>query len=211
MGVFKETKVFWKDKAKRAFWETLREALGFRSWADIFIKVAVVMATLIALGLFGPDGALLQQAKTYIIIGVVLGLAFILVWIWNFISLPAKDGIEKDLKIAELEAAKDTIEKRRATRNMLGQFLGEGQQIAIRAADESVPPPTKEGDEWLQKLCDYLSNNESLGPAYVARLNNASGLPMAMTSIRSTEHRKINSAVKFRLARIEQFLQEMAN
>ena len=97
--------------------------------------------------------------------------------------------------------------KGRRKRAALGEFLMEGQAIQRQCADEKSPPPDDEADDWAARIETYLDKN--LGTDYVASFRSAAGLPMGMTMIMSQTHRNVQSFLTVRLARLQQFLEEL--
>ncbi len=96
---------------------------------------------------------------------------------------------------------------RSKTRTQLGLFLIEGQQLHNRCHDEKMPPPIEETQDWLERAHAYLADH--LGDDYVATFHNAAGLPAGFTTIMSMEHSDVANGIKFRLARLQQFLDEL--
>lgn len=105
--------------------------------------------------------------------------------------------------IADRASAWRTTNKRK----QLGLFLIEGQQLHTQCHDEKQPPPIEETNDWLQRVHDYLADH--LGDDYVATFHNEAGLPSGYTTISSMEHSGVAGAIKFRLARLQQFLDEL--
>lgn len=96
--------------------------------------------------------------------------------------------------------------KRKRIRRRLGLFLQEGDNIRVQCANQKQPPPEKEALEWAEKVAIYLVRY--LGEEYRARFYNSDGLPMAATSL-SGEYARIQSFVRFRIARLHQFIAEV--
>ena len=145
----------------------------------------------------GDDPVLNQVTLTVASIGVSAILVFAARLSYAPYGL-LKEAREKLKRLAPQEAER-----------ALGEFLAEGTSLLHSLRDEAAPAPTREGNEWLERLCTYLEKTPSLGPAYVARLNNSSGLPMGTTQIVSAEHRVLESGLKSRLARLHEFLREI--
>lgn len=83
-----------------------------------------------------------------------------------------------------------------------------GRNLQGRCSDEKQPAPVNETDAWAAEVEKYLADN--WGESYVARFRSHAGLPMSATSIESREHRNVWSFLHTRLARLEQFIQEVA-
>lgn len=90
---------------------------------------------------------------------------------------------------------------------MLGEFLMEGQALSRRCANEKEPAPEEEAEDWNGRTQADLK--KYLGSDYVASYSNAAGLPMGLTSISSKSHRDLQSGIQIRLARLQQFLEEL--
>lgn len=89
----------------------------------------------------------------------------------------------------------------------LGNFLAEGKNLRISCSNEKESPPDKEIIHWNKRLKEYLETN--LGSDYVASFESNDGLPIGLTSIVSPIHRNLDSYMRARLARIQQFLAEL--
>jgi hypothetical protein len=138
--------------------------------------------------------------------------AVVAVTAFRLILAPYWLAKEDAKKIATLEAARATKEKREAIRRGLGGFIEEGQHIrqdCHQRHDMQMPAPEPEFTSWLDRLVAYLGTTPDLGSSYVARLNNPAGVQMGMTQLFREQYRSIDNAVSFRLARLEQFLSEM--
>jgi len=98
--------------------------------------------------------------------------------------------------------------ERRAIRVKMAEFIKEGLALTRRCANESEPPPTEEADEWAARTESFLRTN--LDESYVARFRSSSGLPLWATSINSAPHRKLSTGIHVRLARLNQFLEELS-
>lgn len=97
---------------------------------------------------------------------------------------------------------------RRANREKLAEFVKEGLDLRRRCANESEPAPAAEADEWAKRTEAFLRS--SLDESYVARFRNSSGLPLTATSISSIPHRNVWGWVCDRLARLNEFLEELS-
>ena len=100
-----------------------------------------------------------------------------------------------------------TARRRRERRERLGDFLLEGRSISLQCANEKEPVPSEEADDWAERAESYLDKH--LGSDYVATFRDAAGLPMGLTSITSKPHRDLQSGIMIRLARLQQFLEEL--
>jgi len=124
--------------------------------------------------------------------------------------------IAKGLTEAEVKTWRDELYKemehkfgsrRQATRIALGEFLEEGRELDVKCHNMEEPPPLDEADDWDNRVEAFL--REELDQSYVARYPNHEGLPTSFTSLRG-EHRNLSGAIGTRLARLEQFLGELA-
>ena len=98
--------------------------------------------------------------------------------------------------------------RRKRIKRKLGTFLQQGDKIRIECHNQQQPPPEKEALEWAEQVAIYLVKH--LGEDYRARFYNSDGLPMAGTYL-SGEYAKLESFVRFRIARLQQFLAELNN
>jgi len=98
--------------------------------------------------------------------------------------------------------------ERRAIRVDLAALANEGMALARRCTNESEPPPTEEANQWARRTEDFLRTR--LDDSYVARFRSHSGLPPMTTSIQSAPHRNLSVKLRVRLARLNQFLEKLA-
>ena len=124
----------------------------------------------------------------------------------------AKGLVEAEVKEWRDELYKDMEHKfgsrKQAARVALGEFLEEGRGLKVRCANEQEQRPEKETDEWAGRVEEFLL--QELDESYIARFRNSAGLPMSANSIRSIPHRNLWGGINSRLARLEQFLAELA-
>jgi len=97
---------------------------------------------------------------------------------------------------------------RLSIRLKLAEFINEGTELRRRCANESEPPPVAEADQWAERTEAFLRS--SLDESYVARFGNAAGLPMVGTAISSIPHRTLWFGIHVRLARLNEFLEELS-
>lgn len=95
---------------------------------------------------------------------------------------------------------------RKDIKRRLGVFLQDGDRIRVKCSNTTEPSPNIEADEWAEQVGKYLVKH--LGEDYYARFYNSDGLPMGLT-ILSGEHAITESFVRFRIARLQQFLSEL--
>ena len=98
--------------------------------------------------------------------------------------------------------------ERRAIRVKMAKFIEDGLALKRRCTNESESPPTDEANKWAARTEAFL--RADLDESYVARFRSGSGLPPWTTSIQSTEHRNLSSGLHVRLARLNQFLEELS-
>ena len=94
-----------------------------------------------------------------------------------------------------------------AVREQLGTFLGQGNALMQKCHNESVAPPQQEVGVWTMGIDEYLAS--VLGQSYAARFRSDAGLPLTATAISSPAHRTLWYAIFFRVARLEQFSEEL--
>jgi hypothetical protein len=168
-------------------WESLKDysiAVGRRWWA---VGISGVMA----------------------IVGFIQGVSGGLdvpVWIWVLLAFSSL-SVAQFLAFHEIRTKLSEKTKKSEVRATLARFLSEGQQVALRCSSESDPPPEKEAVHWAARVETFLA--EHLGGDYVASFRSSAGLPPGFTTISSMEHRDIDSYIRIRLARLQQFLAEL--
>jgi hypothetical protein len=96
--------------------------------------------------------------------------------------------------------------RRKGIKRKLGVFLQHGDNIRVKCSNQQQPPPDKEASEWAEEVARYLTKH--LGEDYYARFYNSDGLPLSVTHL-SGEHARTESFVRFRIARLHQFLSEL--
>jgi hypothetical protein len=94
-----------------------------------------------------------------------------------------------------------------AIRDQLGVFIKEGSVLRDRAVDESKPIPLDEANQLDRRVEAFL--RDKLGASYVVRYENADGLPMLHSGIRSPEHNSLWAQISYRLMRLNQFLEQL--
>lgn len=133
---------------------------------------------------------------------VWIGLAVFGLFIAQFFAFH-KLRVERD----NLKQPLNDKAKRRAMRETLAEFLKEGEQIKRQCRNEKEKAPKKEALDWAEKVAKYLTEN--LGSDYEATFYNSDGLPVGFTVLSSPEHQNIEAYMKFRIARLQQFLTEL--
>jgi hypothetical protein len=108
----------------------------------------------------------------------------------------------------ELQQRFEDKAKRERLVNELGRLIGEGQALDRRCHNEKDAPPEHEAEEWAKRTEELLKAN--LGDGYVNRFRSGAGLPLSVTTIQSQAHSTLSGGIRIRLARLEQFSQELA-
>ena len=138
--------------------------------------------------------------------GIAAGLGFL--FILSLILSPYWQRNEARAVLLGIQNGRPLLDARQELLEEMGSFLGEGRTIQILCADEEKPPPDLLAENWNIRLEQFLEAN--LGKRYVMRLRSGSGLPMAGNSINSIPHRNLWGGIERRLARLEQFQQELS-
>jgi hypothetical protein len=121
------------------------------------------------------------------------------------LDLPAQ--VAKAIEQNRLRTTNEEKAQHRRIRRQLGAFLLEGQALQKRCAEESSPPPEADTQAWAQRTEAFLE--KELGTDYVASFRSGADLPMVAVAISSTPHRNLWGAIRIRVARLEQFLQQL--
>lgn len=121
------------------------------------------------------------------IIGLIIGVAFIIV---------GAVGVFRSTK------------RKKQIRQKLGDFLKEGQLISRKCYENNTEAPSKEADQWCEKVYSYL--NDTLGSDYSERFQSHQGLSPGFTTL-SGEHAHVEAWLRTRLARLNEFLAELTS
>jgi len=92
----------------------------------------------------------------------------------------------------------------------LALFAAQGQSLIQKCHDrarDQTDPPDQEVGNWKNNVVDYLA--DELGSDYVMRFVSHHGLPVGLTML-SPPYSTCESAVKPRLARLNEFMAELA-
>jgi hypothetical protein len=183
------------------YWLLIRTACKHSiTGADLLSSIVAAVIGIITH--FLPEGekaaaSLAWQVPVWAFVGVITcRLILAPYWIW-------RDDQEK---IAALIAA--SHDKHKNIRIRLGEFLEQGRVLMRRCANEKEAAPEDEAQEWANAAEDYMRAN--LDESYVARFRDGSDLPLGVTTINSAPHRQLWSGIKVRVARLQQFVSEMA-
>jgi ElaB/YqjD/DUF883 family membrane-anchored ribosome-binding protein len=114
---------------------------------------------------------------------------------------------QQEQLLSQQAKSEEAKKRMREIRKRLGEFLGRGQQLMALCANEKIPPPNKEANEWAEETEKYLGHN--LGPEYIARFRSGAGMPLTASSIVELGHRNLWSELNVRVYRLEQFLSEL--
>jgi len=100
--------------------------------------------------------------------------------------------------------------RNRRIRDRVALFAVQGQSVVQMCHDRArnqTDPPDQEVDSWNENVVDYLA--DELGSDYVMRFVSHHGLPMGLTVL-LPPYSRCESAVKARLARLNEFMAELA-
>ncbi|MFC2022389.1 hypothetical protein ACFLTR_04195 [Chloroflexota bacterium] len=135
------------------------------------------------------------------ILGAMVAMRLLLAPYWIY-----KDVNEK---YDELKGQLGDKDKKRETREKLGEFMVEGQELKAKCGNEKEPPPNDEADEWADKVEHYLA--DELDDSFISRFRNSAGVPMAANSISSIPHRNLWSGIRIRLYQLEKFIEQLGD
>ena len=106
-----------------------------------------------------------------------------------------------------LETKLDDRAKRRVIREQLGKFLADGEQFKRTSLEEvGVPPPSKEVNQWAEKVSQYLEKEVSRADA--VQFLNPPMLPFYTFGI-PPAHENIVNGMERRLAVLRQITRQM--
>jgi len=166
---------------------------------DILLAILISLAPL-ALAILGV-GIVLRPPQSELTRNCLLW-SFVLIGLFGVLST----GFHAYYTRVKAEAVSST---RRAIRYKLAGFVNEGLQLSNRCANESEPAPVAEANQWAERTEAFLCTN--LDESYVARFRNSSGLlPLTANSISSIPHKDLWGGLYLRLARLNEFLEELS-
>jgi hypothetical protein len=125
-------------------------------------------------------------------------------------SLPFGPRLWRSLAAVEDRISWDARRKAR-TRIEVAEFIETGGHVLNRCYDESQDAPVNEAQAWLDEVIIYIRESQELGPSYIPRFQNPHGIPAPQFPVTlAPERLQLVTAISFRLARLEQFLQELS-
>ncbi len=95
---------------------------------------------------------------------------------------------------------------RQRIRATLTNLSEEGRNILRKCFEKNSEAPEDETNLWATKVYNYLEAN--LGRDYAMRFESHEGLPIGLTTL-SGMHSTVESYIKTRLARLNEFLSEL--
>ena len=197
-------RTYWKGVAKRA-WRRSLEIVRLESGERVFVFLIGLLVPAIAVWFFVGDSVAVE-VRALASIGAS-AVAVLVVFGWSLLKLPAVMESEAEQERERLAAQLETQERKKRILDDLGRFMMTGAQWKRAMSDLDNEPPYEQANQWLAELHAYLG--ESLGVAYVARVDEAAAMPMGMTSL-TGERAGYDSGMRVRLFNLEQFCRELA-
>lgn len=115
---------------------------------------------------------------------------------------------ESEKVIAELHGQLDERARQKEIREALGRFLGQGKKLQKMCSAEVDPPPSSEVQDWANEVGQWLWDN--LGQGYTHRFDSAGQFAsMEFLGFKSEVHKRLYTAVRIRVANLEQFIGEL--
>ncbi len=199
---------YWIKVAGRAWTETLRDC-GFRDVGSAVVKIIWTTIVLIVALYFGGAKALLEHVGKFGAVVLVFLLFFIVLFVWNFVTVPAKLQQEADNEIAVLKMKLNNKEARQQAMARLWALRAEGTTmrnetvVGVNAASAWK----KKFEDWRQRV---LAEAQTISPNFSAWLDTLdrvrpgpSDLPQAATQ----DHNTLRSCQSEILLRVQEFLQ----
>lgn len=196
--------LYWRKVFQRAWRRALELArVESRERIAVFL-IAIAFPAFVTWHLVGDHAGAVVRA-----LAAVGGsaTAVLVIFVWNVLKLPAEMEKEAAAETAKIAAQIESQEHRKAVREEIGRFLASGTALRRQCANTNEPAPKEDAIQWLTELCQFLEIN--LGASYVARVNDASAVPLGMSSLQG-DAVKIDGGVRVRLFHLEQFLRELA-
>jgi hypothetical protein len=141
------------------------------------------------------------------------------VWIIGILVIALIATFEGGYKqVRELKVQLAARVNTRVILDTLGRFIGEGQELIsliyesqkpkLENQPDPPPIPENEANEWANRVETFLQ--EHFGEGYVHRFRSHAGLPLGSTRLFGGLPVRLESGIKTRIARLEQFSQEIA-
>lgn len=109
---------------------------------------------------------------------------------------------------ADAQRAKDASERRTDIRDELANLIRQGVQLMLLCGDASKPAPNQAADEWGDRVVKFL--RDKLGEAYVSRVINPSGPPIASLGSADKDHGDLWRAIYVINFHLEEFSREFS-
>ena len=107
----------------------------------------------------------------------------------------------------ELRVSVGCKNDKRSIRQSLSNYLNEGSKIKKKCSNQAIGAPTQEAESWAKNVDEFLASK--LGDDYVETFYSNDGLPISLTTLHSVEHQQVESFMRARLTRINEFLKEL--
>ncbi|GEM_PF-2061958 len=116
---------------------------------------------------------------------------------------------ELRMQKVSLEKQLDQRGKTRKTRESLGLFLEQGQELQRKCANEKEPPPDDEANKWASEVEEFLV--AEFDGSYVSRFRSTAGVPLTANSISSIPHRQLWAGIHTRIYQLAKFMDGLGN
>jgi hypothetical protein len=97
--------------------------------------------------------------------------------------------------------------KQKQVREQLGSFIEEGDRLMDSCRIQANTPPTKEIEQWRERVVDFLEAN--LGHSFVVRFRDRTGVTLTELMIADADHQNAWTMVYFYVARLHEFSRQL--
>jgi len=199
---------YWTRVRVRAWTDTLRDC-GFRDVRTSVVKIIwIIIGLVVALYLGGAEVLIEHAGKFGTGIAVFL-VFFIILFLWNLVTAPAKLQQEADNEIAALKTKLNDREARQSAMARLWALRAEGTAMRnqkVVGANAAVEW-TKQFENWHQRV---LAEAQTISPnfhAWLATLDRVRPGPIDLPQAATPEHNVQRSCQSEILLRMQEFLQ----
>jgi len=194
---------------ERAWMDTLRDC-GFRDVRTAIVKIIwILIGLVVALYLGGVKEVLIEHAGKVGTGIAVFVLFFIVLFVWNLLTAPAKLQQEADNEIAALKTKLNNREARQSAMARLWALRAEGtamrnqKVVGTNAASEWM----KQFEDWHQRV---LAEAQTISPnfhAWLSTLDRVRPGPTDLPQAATPDHNTQRSCQSEILLRMQEFLQ----
>ena len=194
---------------KRLFcraWQMTKAPAGIPGFAGAILGILTTIFTIALLVYFDKIQIAIDNFYSYVAFVIVFLALVVSFFIINCFRAAPQLYSDQQRKIDSFTEQLSNKQNKLYIRDKLSEFMIEGKKLMNLCDDETKPPPNDEVTLWEDNIIKFL--RENLENSFIARFRNPAGIPMETSSISSIQHRELWNGIRFRLARLDQFIEE---